>query len=65
MNRRQRKFFNELADLMQKHNVNMHINQSYGEFEGITWNISGDKELGFINLTPSSIRKALITGSNK
>lgn len=56
LNHKQRKFLSELADLMQKHNVNLSLPMVYGSIQECKWNIGG-KEFGHVyGLKPSVIR---------
>lgn len=64
MNRRQRKFFKALADLMQEHNVRMETVKPWLGDKYTVWNISGDvvtsEEVELLKvITPSNLRKAI------
>lgn len=64
MNRRQRKFFSELAGLLQKHNASVYVAQSWLEENRTVWNISGDfidsEEVPCLkNMKPSTLREAV------
>lgn len=57
MNRAQRKFLSDLADLMQKHNENMSLVSCYGNIEEIRWRVSGKTFSHTHGLKPSVIRR--------
>ena len=56
MNRKQRQFFMELADLMQEHCASVNIVKEWGEVTGVVWNVGGNTFECHTSLKPSTIR---------